>query len=109
MIELSSRETNLLKGVKLHKIYIKPYTYFEEFYHKFEGTYLYSYKSVLMSFFSIHGNQYDVNQTEFLLMRDCFSLLFKITSELPPKYIEHQLDYVLGEIRIAPIGIIDEK
>ena len=109
MINLNSRESMLLKSIKLHKAYKFKHPQFEEFYSKFKGEYLYKEKPLLMAFFALYGDKYNYLQVEHLLMKDCFSLLFKIKNELPPKFIQHQLDYVLGELRIIPIGTIENE
>lgn len=117
MINLNSRDSLLLRGIKLEKVYEKEYPIFEEFYLTFKGYALYKRKTVLMAFFALYGNKYTPKETEKIIIKEGLKLLFKfrdissIHQELMyiRRYFVSLLEYILGELAILPVGIIENK
>lgn len=112
MIILTSRETLLIKGIKLEKVYSFKHIHFEKFYEKFNGDDLYKHRSILMAFFALYGDDYSIKKVYQILLSDCVALLLKIGFELKEVKWEHKENILfnfIGELAIFPIAVLDEN
>jgi len=109
MITLTSRESLLLKAIKLDKVYSFEYPQFETFYSKFKNDELYKYKSIVMGFFALYGDKYSVKEARNLLFNDVLELSLKTYFEFNEEISTPDSGSVLlgyiGELRILPIGV----
>lgn len=108
-VELSSKETILLKGIKLHSVYKFKHIVFEEFYEQFNEDELYKRKSILMAFYALYGAKYSVEDTKNIILNDCIHLCYKLGFNpfLEINNYNNILQACIGQLSITPIGTID--
>jgi len=111
MVELTSRESVLLKGIKLQKVYSFNHQKFEDFYKDFEGSQLHKRKSLVMSFYALYGGKHSVEQAQDIIINDCIHLGYKLGVNLFNDIASYKniLEAVVGELSIVPVGVIEGK
>jgi len=107
MIELNPRESFLIKSIKFHSFYRERYVEFnnefEEYYKRFEGTFLFSRKKILYSMFCISPEK-EINKVE----EDFIKIGKKILFDNDIVFKEEGIEELCSFLTMWPVGIIED-